>query len=136
MCRSKCFKVRTFDLGKDPSLILETEGSWEVLKENPSPPSPPWGARINWGNRQVVIENFLLSHPWSFGMLMGGLTLGFTSGLRVRIKSWGCLEQVLDTLSPSAPFPLRIFSFLLDYRKEDMERNFPAMTGVGGGGQR
>lgn len=99
MCRSKCFKARTFVLGKGPSLILETEDSWEVLKENFSPPLH-WGARINSGNRQVVImmECYLLSYPWSLSMLKGSLTLEFTSRLRLRIKFGGCLEQVLDTL--------------------------------------
>ena len=69
MCRSKCLTARLFVLGKGSSLILETEDSWEVLKESLSLP-PHWGARINWGNRQVVIENDRMlsslspSAPW------------------------------------------------------------------------
>lgn len=145
MCRSKCLKASTFDLGKDPSLILETEGSWEVLEKNLSIPScPPWGARISWGIRQVVIENgqeHSSSHPWSLGMLgWRWLTLGFTSGLRARIKYPGCLEQPLGTLSfsqtrsaPRPPVPVHAFSVFLDYRREDLERNFPAVIGAGAG---
>lgn len=132
MCRSKCFKARTFVLGKGPSLILETEDSWEVLKENYSPPLH-WGARINSGNRQVVImmEYYLLSYPWSFSVLKGSLT-------RVHLqaeaeKVWGLFRASSRHIVPisnlfctSPPSPLSCSLIV-----EGDERNFPTMMGGG-----
>lgn len=76
--------------------------------------------------------------PRYFGVAVADL--GFTPGLRVRIKYRGCLEQPLGTLSffqtrsaPRPPTPIHTFSLLLDCRREDLERNFPAVIGAGAG---